>query len=104
METENFPDFQGKVVVLYVSNPPRPIQDGIILEYASFQRQGERIYVVGRVPELYGRDEEWASSLQAGIAWDSVCHYVIFKSREEYMERIHSGRPTLLQRILGHWT
>jgi hypothetical protein len=102
MVVENLPDFAGKLVVLYVSHPPRAIQDGIVMEYASFQSQGDRLFVVGRVPELYGREDEWASNLQAGVAWDTVCHYLIFKSREEYLARVGTGQPTLLQRIMGH--
>jgi hypothetical protein len=102
MTNEKHPDFTGKVVVLYVVNPPRAIQDGVILEYASFQKQGDRFFVVGRVPEIYGKDDEWSSNLQAGVAWDTVCHYLVFNSREDYMRRIGDGNPSLMQRLFGH--
>lgn len=75
---EDLPDFTGKVVAVYLANASRGIQDGVILEYATFKNLGGRLFLVGRAPELEGM--EWVSHLHGAIAWDSVQHYLIFDS------------------------
>lgn len=85
----NLPDFTGQVIVLYITNAARPIQDGVVVEYAEFKSMGDRLFITGRVPEI-GNDA-WVSHLQTAIAWDSVQSYLIFKSREDYINRMSKG-------------
>ncbi|MBW1721321.1 MAG: hypothetical protein JRH13_08185 [Deltaproteobacteria bacterium] len=99
MQEDNLPDFQGKLVVLYLSDAPKSIQDGVLLEYASFQRYGGRLFVVGRVPEIEGESMDWIANLQGGAAWDSVTFYLLFNSREEYLNRVSTVRPPFWRRF-----
>lgn len=96
---ENLPDFTGKVVAFYLASASRGIQDGIVLEYASFKNLGGRLFLVGRAPELEGM--EWVSHLQGAIAWDAVHHYLIFDSVEDYRQRMLKERPGFIKRIFG---
>ena len=98
----DLPDFTGQVIVLYVTNAARPIQDGVVVEYAEFKTIGDRLFITGRVPEI-GNDA-WVSNLQTAIAWDSVQSYLIFKSREDYLNRMPKGSSAVknwLHRILN---
>lgn len=103
METNNkLPDFKGKIVFLYISNAPRAIQDGVILEYAKFEMQGDRLFLVGRVPELDYEGVNWVSNLEAAVAWDKVIHYMVFKSREDYINRVKTApADSFFQKVLG---
>jgi hypothetical protein len=95
---EGLPDFNGKVVAFYVADPTQALTGGVLLEYASFKRQGERLFVVGRVPAV--SESAWVSNLPGGVAWDSVIHYLVFESREDYLTRGKHERG-VLRRVLG---
>ena len=84
------PDFTGKILVIYVSNPSRPIQDGLVLEFPAFRKIDNQLFITGRIPEFGG--DNWISQLQTGIAWHAVQSYLIFDSREDYMRRMPKGR------------
>jgi hypothetical protein len=99
MEENRLPDFGGKIVVLYLSNASRAIQDGVVFEYASFKMEGNRLFVLGRIPRF--DDLEWVANLQSGVAWESVNHYIILNSREDYINRTKSVKVPLLKRIFG---
>jgi hypothetical protein len=45
MDDMALPDFTNKVLILYVRNAPRAIQDGIVLEYAKFEKRNGRLCV-----------------------------------------------------------
>src|SRR5262245_52885459 len=66
------PDFTGRVVVIYVSNGA---DSGLTLEYPEFKTFNDRLFLVGRTPQIA---ESWSRNLSAGAAWDSVTHYFIF--------------------------
>ena len=93
------PDFSGKVVVFYLANAPRDSESGVVMEYVEFRRLQGRWFLTGRVPEWV--DFQWASRLQQAVAWDSVIHYIIFDSREDYERRLALGKPSLAQRLLS---
>jgi hypothetical protein len=101
MSEEKLPDFYGKVIVIYVSNAPHGIQDGIMLEFASLEQYAGRLFIVGRVPSIDGSSGDWSANLQGGVAWDSVTHYLIFDSREDYIRRMPKPAKPLLQRVFG---
>ncbi len=92
-------DFSGKVLVVYVADSPRGIQDGVVFEYPELRNVGGRLFLTGRVPEVQG--QEWVASLQTAVAWDSVVSYVVFNSREEYAARTTASRPTAFARLLN---
>ena len=97
-DMNDLPEFSGKLLVLYVSNPSRPIQDGIILEFPIFKKIDNRLFITGRIPEFGG--DEWTSKLQTGIAWDMVQSYLVFDSRDDYILRLPKGRSKIRNWIL----
>ena len=101
MSEKNLPDFTGKLVIFYTRNAPRGIQDGILLEFASFIEYGGKLFVIGRVPSTDSKGLDWVSNLQAGLAWEDVTHFMIFDSREEYIERMGKAKVPFLQRFTG---
>lgn len=100
MNEKDLPGFQGKIGIFYLANASHAVQDGVVLEYPTLKAYGDKLFVVGRIPLIEG-NENWVSNLQSGIAWESVCHYIIFDSREAYQSRIGSAKIPLLQRIFG---
>ncbi len=102
MDNGDLPDFHGKVVVFYLSDAPPPVQDGAVLEYASFKTYGHKLFVVGRVPEIDPENGDWIANLQGAIAWEAVTGYLIFESRDDYINRMGIARVPLIQRIFGN--
>lgn len=94
MPDDTLPDFTGKVVTFYVADAPRAIDAGIAMEYLEFKRFGGRLFVTGRVPEI--SDSQWVSRLQSAIAWDSVVHYLVFDSQEDFRARMATTKPKIL--------
>jgi hypothetical protein len=89
-EMDELPDFIGKILVVYTLNPAQAIQNGIALEYVELKTFGNRLFIVGRVPDI-GTDE-WDSNLQTAVAWDAVQSYLIFDSKQDYIARLQKGR------------
>ena len=87
---KELPDFTGKILVLYAQNPGQAMQNGTALEYPEFKTFGNRLFIVGRVPDI-GSDE-WDSNLQTAVAWDAVQSYLIFESKQDYIVRLQKGR------------
>lgn len=101
MTGNDLPDFSGKLVLFYTSDAPRGIQDGILMEYINFTNFGGRLFLTGRIPSVDENGMDWISDLHSGISWDSVIHYVVFKSREDYVSRTGNAKIPLLKRLLG---
>ncbi len=102
MEEEKLPDFKGKLVLLYTTNAPHAIKDGILIEYASFTKYGGKLFLTGRTPEIEDKSLEWISNLQGGVVWDDVTHYLIFDSPDDYLNRIGKAIvPSFWSRIFG---
>lgn len=97
MEDRGLPDFNGKIVILYLSNAPSSCEDGVLLEYPHFVKRKGKFFLSGRIPEFEG--QEWVSNAQASVAWDSVIHYLEFKSIDDYRKRLYEYSPTLLDRF-----
>jgi hypothetical protein len=87
---KELPDFKGKILVVYTLNPPQAMQNGTALEYTEFKTFGNRLFIVGRVPDI-GSDE-WDSNLQTAVAWDAVQSYLVFDSKQDYITRLQKGR------------
>ena len=101
MQSENLPDFRGKLVVFYTRNAPRGIQDGILLEFISFSTYGDKLFLRGRVPSTDSRGQDWVSNLQAGICWEDVTHFIVFDSREDYLERTQMPKTPFFRKLMG---
>ena len=94
MPEDTLPNFTDKVVTFYVADAPRGIEAGIAMEHVEFKRLGGRLFVNGRVPEMLG--SEWVSQLESAIAWDSVVHYLIFESHEDFRTRMAKTKSKAL--------
>ena len=86
MAEETLPDFNGKVVTFYVADSPPGVEAGIAMEFVEFRSLGGRLFAIGRIPEMV--ESEWVSRLQSAVAWDSVVHYLVFDSPEDFRKRI----------------
>ncbi len=84
---EILPDFSGKVVVLYLSNDTDPQQSGSTMLDGKFQRQGEKLFLCGMIPEGV-TDSDWAAGVQMAVAWDRVVEYLVFESMDDYFDRV----------------
>ena len=80
-----FPDFSGKIVLLYLEN--RASEDSVVLENAAFQIQGDKIFLVGRIAEGT-TPNDWASGVDTAVSCDSIEQYLVFDSLQEYMDRV----------------
>ncbi len=88
MDKNDLPDFSGKLILFYTSSAPNGIKDGVLMEYTSFVKYGNRLFIKGRTPVIEEKGIDWVSNLKGGIAWEDVTHYLIFNSREDYINRI----------------
>lgn len=101
MEEIKLPDFKGKIVLFYTKNASRAIQDGIVLEYVTFEKYDNRLFLNGRVPSVDEKGTYWVSNLKAGLAWEDVSHFIVFDSREDYIGRVGNIKESFLQKIIG---
>ncbi len=99
MDNSELPDLSGCVVQLHLSHAGDSefAVSQLLLEYAEWSETGRRLFLVGRVPEV-GPDS-WIAGRQAGVAWDTVSSYVLFKSRDEYRESLARYKPSLRDRL-----
>ncbi len=97
MEENGLPDFSGKLVMFYLSSNVDIANNTVVVEYMRFERAGDRLFVMGRVPVVEGL--EWVGNCQAAIAWDSVTYYVEFKSVEDFKRRMDQFKPSLIERL-----
>jgi len=101
MQKDNLPDFTGKMIIFYTRNAPRGIQDGILLEFATFIDYGGKLFIKGRVPSTDEKGIDWVSNLQAGIAWEDVTHFMIFNSRDDYIDRMGNAKVPFFRKLTG---
>lgn len=79
-----FPDFSGKVILLYLIN--RSPDDAVVLHSTRFEVQGTRVFLVGEYAEGTTASD-WAAGVSTAVSWDSVEQYLIFDSIEDYFSR-----------------
>ena len=94
---EAVPDFTNKVVLFYLSYASSLTAEGLVLESATFQRYGDRLFVVGRAAHI--PHSMWSAGVRAEVAWDCVSSYLVFDSLDDYINRVSSYKPALLERI-----
>ncbi len=79
-----FPDFSGRVILLYLIN--RSPDDAVVLYDARFEDQGARIFIVGKYAEGTTAND-WAADVETAVSWDCVEQYLLFDSIEDYFNR-----------------
>jgi hypothetical protein len=80
-----FPELSNKILLIYLSN--RTSEETVVLENASFQIQGDKTFLVGRIAEGT-TPNDWASGVNTAISWNSIEQYLVFDSLQDYMDRI----------------
>jgi hypothetical protein len=98
---DNLPDFTGKVILFYVASAPSALDGGILMRHVEFQRIDGRLFAIGRVPEAEGVD--WVANLKASVVWESVTHFLVFDSIQEYERRVRRWRPSLWRRVFARY-
>lgn len=86
--------FKGKVVILYLVNPPEAFSSGVAVCDPNIEERHGRIFLVGRVPYS---ENDWSSGLRIGVAFDQIAHFLEFSDTNEFLEKTSSGigRKTL---------
>jgi hypothetical protein len=82
MSVDQPPEFGDKLVTIYVTGGGGACNH---LQHVTFEVQGGRLFIVGRIPESWG-EYNWARGKTAAIAWDCVDRYILFDSIDEYHE------------------
>jgi len=95
MSDEEFPDLSGKLVALFVGAEAR----GDVLEYCEWRKIAGRQFIVGRIADIPG--QSWAPGREAGVAWDRVDAYYLFRDRAQYVEA--AGRADKLRKSGRGW-
>ena len=94
----NIPDVNGKLVWVELSGAgANTAQGGVLIEYPEFKQLGTEMFLTGRAPSIAG----WLAGVEIGVRWQSVIQYMIFKSREDYDQRVVTHKPSLKERLVG---
>ena len=98
-ERSDLPDFSGCLlfVQLGVYSEKDSAAESWLLEYPAWQVVGGRLFLKGRLSEVFGND--WIAGREVAVAWDRVSSFVQFSSREQYREHVSRHKPTLRERI-----
>ena len=83
MKTDKLPNFSGKVLSIGIAGS----DDAASMAKAQFKVLGDRLFLVGVVPKK-GSGSDWVEGIECAIAWDTVTEYLVFKSQEQYEERL----------------
>jgi hypothetical protein len=97
MEEQDLPDFTDKVVLVYMRNAPRSLQDGVTLVSAAFELRRGRVFLSGRVPKELG--QEWSGDCHVAVSWDDVLVYIEYQSLDEFNTMVKLTKPTLRQKM-----
>jgi hypothetical protein len=85
---ERIPDFTGQSVAFYIAKTdglPSWVSDGVVLDSPTLQKQGDRIFVVGRTTlETDLEKADWSDNREACLAWGAVIYYIVMPSGEYY--------------------
>lgn len=104
MLDDHLPDLSGKLICIYMTG-----RSGAryILQDITFDIQGGRLFVVGRIPEDYDKHVTWAKGQPAAIAWDCVDYYILFESVEQFRESVESNSDIPVQPVaegfMSYW-
>jgi hypothetical protein len=80
----DYPDFQGKLILVYHIGGSS--KDSALIEEAYFEKQANRLFLVGRLSSALPRTT-WSREAPYAIAWDRVERYMVFDSTEEWIAR-----------------
>jgi hypothetical protein len=76
--------FKGKVVLLYLTNPPEDFTGGVAIVNPEIFEVENRRFVVGTAPE---RPYDWTSGLRASVAFDQIAYFLEFADESEFLAK-----------------
>ncbi len=83
-----FPDFTGKIVLIYLVN--RSDDYNVVLQNASLENHAGKIFIIGEFAEGTTASD-WAADIRTAVSWENVEQYLVFDSLEEYYSRMSIG-------------
>jgi len=86
----NVPDFTGKVLSINLIDDD--CSNDVIFPH--FEMQGERLFLVGTVPEG-ASESKWTDGATVAIAWERVTDYFVFDSLAHYNKAIKKAEKHL---------
>ena len=85
METEKI--FKGKMLLMYLINPPDEFAGGVAISNPTIEEKLGRYFIVGRVPD---NPEDWTSGMSISVAFDQIAHYLEFHGENDFYEKTGS--------------
>jgi len=82
--------FEGKVILIYLFNPPEAFIGGIAVYNPQVQDYFGRKFITGTVPR---NPDDWTSGLKVSVAFDQVAHFLEFSDERDLLERNSSALP-----------
>ena len=74
----------GKVILVYLINPPEDFAGGIAIRDPEIKEFCGRDFLSGVVPSsMY----DWSSGQRIGVAFDQIASFLEFKDDEEFFEK-----------------
>jgi hypothetical protein len=83
-----FPDFSGKIVLIYLAN--RSDDYNVVMQHATLENQAGKIFIVGEFAEGTTASD-WAAGIRTAVSWENVEQYLVFDSIEDYYSRMSIG-------------
>jgi len=83
-DNDKFPDFSGKCISLTIMDDSNSHD----LWEPYFEYQGDRLFIVGIVPEG-ATSSNWVANCQGAVAWDRVTDYFIFNNLKAYTRALN---------------
>jgi hypothetical protein len=83
-----FPDFSGKIVLIYLVN--RSDDYNVVMQHATLENQAGKIFIVGEFAEGTTASD-WAAGIRTAVSWENVEQYLVFDSIEDYYSRMSIG-------------
>lgn len=76
--------FKGKVVLVYLVNPPEEFAGGIAIADPQIVEAEKKKFVTGTVPET---SDDWTSGLRVSVAFDQIAHFIEFADEDEFFSK-----------------
>jgi len=79
--------FEGKVLLVYLINPPEAFVGGIAIINPQIVERMGRCFLIGAVPT---RPDDWTSGLRVGISFEQIAHFLEFSDEDEFLKKSSS--------------
>ena len=100
MDANDRPDFSGCLLYCAFSGAGTS-EDAFswtLFEYPEWREIGGRLFLLGRIPEV--SPDQWLVGRETAVAWSAVSSFVVFRTREQYLESAGRYKKSLKERFL----